>query len=397
MNNLNAHLPSLPVGAWVAEDPPPPSPARPREWQPPIVMLGVPFDNVTTSQAIDLIEYMVASRRPHYLATANVDFTVQALRDPELRRILVEAHLVVCDGMPLVWASKWLGNPLPERIAGSDLVPLLLQISERKGYRVFFLGGREDISQRAVDNALAKHPNLQVAGVYSPPFAPLEKMDHDGICQKIRESQADLLFVSFGCPKQEKWIAKNYRECGAAVAVGVGATIDFLAGAVARAPRWMQASGLEWIFRLLQEPRRLFRRYAEGLFVFGAAILRQAWQLRASAVKEDDLAPAQPLEVTPRVVRLPQRLDAVEVRDQEATWQFLLEEQRDIYLDATSVEFVDSTGVGLLVRLRKAARQHDRRMVIAGATPFMKRALSLMKLDRLFEFAPAAPALSTAH
>ncbi len=395
MNTLNARLPMLPVGAWAADEPAPASPARPRELHPPIVMLGVPFDNVTTREAIDLIENMVASQKPHYLATANVDFTVQALRDQELRRILLEAHLVVCDGMPLVWASKWLGNPLPERVAGSDLVPLLLETSERKGYRVFFLGGREDISQRAVNNALAKHPRLQVAGVYSPPFAPLEKMDHRDICARIRESKADLLFVSFGCPKQEKWIAMNYKECGASVSVGVGATIDFLAGAVSRAPRWMQMSGLEWIYRLLQEPRRLFRRYATGLFVFTTAIARQAWQLRSPVAKEEHLVPAHSLEVTPRLVRLPQRLDAAEVRDQEATWQYLMEETRDLYLDAASVEFVDSTGVGLLVRLRKAAKEHGRRLVITGATPFMKRALSLMKLEKLFEFAPLSPALST--
>src|SRR5437588_3219216 len=144
----------------------------------PIAILGVPFDNVTRSQTIDLIEQMVVSRRPHYLATANVDFLVQALHDVELRRILFDAHLVLCDGTPLVWASRLLGNPLPERVAGSDLVPELIQVAAARNYRVFFLGASSEANEQAVGRLKATCPTLSIAGHYSPPFKPLLEMDH---------------------------------------------------------------------------------------------------------------------------------------------------------------------------------------------------------------------------
>src|SRR6266705_1362671 len=171
----------------------------------PISILGVPFDNVTTAEAIHLIEQMIVSGRPHYLATANVDFLVQAQRDTELHRILCDAHLVLCDGTPLLWASHLLGNPLPERVAGADLVPLLIQAAAERGYRVFFLGASPEAASQAMANLRRQFPRLKIAGNYSPPYKPLLEMDHDEIKRRIREASPDLLFVSFGCPKQEKW------------------------------------------------------------------------------------------------------------------------------------------------------------------------------------------------
>src|SRR5688572_12900608 len=192
----------------------------------PIAILGVPFDNVSTAETLRIIDDMVASRRPHYLATANVDFLVQAMHDVELRRILFDAHLVLCDGTPLVWASKLLGNPLPERVAGSDLVPLLMKAAAEKGYRPFFLGATEDSAKKAIANLSAKYPALEMAGYYSPPFNKLLEMDHEEITRRITEAKPDMLFVGFGCPKQEKWIAMHYRSLGVPVSVGIGGTID---------------------------------------------------------------------------------------------------------------------------------------------------------------------------
>src|SRR4051812_4465918 len=212
-----------------------------------IAILGVPFDNVSAKEAVALVEQMVATRRPHYLVTANVDFLVQAKEDIELRRILFDAHLVLCDGTPLVWASRLLGNPLPERVAGSDLVPLLLNTAAEKGYRPFFLGSTSETIELAVAKLKERLPRLELAGYYSPPFHRLLEMDHDEITARIAAAKPDLLFVGFGCPKQEKWIAMHYRALGVPVSVGVGATIDFLAGKVVRAPRWMRKAGIEWV------------------------------------------------------------------------------------------------------------------------------------------------------
>ena len=227
----------------------------------PLAILGVPFDNVTTEQVIQTIVEMVASRRPHYLVTANVDFLVQAQTDVELRRILFDADLVLCDGTPLLWASRLLGNPLAERVAGADIVPLLIRIAAERQYRIFLLGASPDSAQRAVANLRQQYEDLIIAGHYSPPFSTLLEMDHEKIKQRILAAQPDMLFVSFGCPKQEKWIAMHYRALGVPVAAGVGATIDFLAGHMKRAPVWMQRIGMEWVFRLAQKPRRLFGRY----------------------------------------------------------------------------------------------------------------------------------------
>lgn len=374
---------------------------RSQAGQPPIAILGVPFDNLTTVEAIDLITRMVESRRLHYLVTANVDFLVQAQEDVELRRILFDAHLVLCDGTPLVWASRWLGNPLPERVAGSDLVPLLLRVAAEKKFRVFLLGATPESAVRAMENLKAKHPDLPLAGSYSPPFNKLLEMDHDEIKRRIIEAKPDLLLVSFGCPKQEKWIAMHYRSLGVPVCVGVGATIDFLAGQVRRAPKWMQRTGTEWIFRLLQEPRRLFTRYAKGLWVFGRGIIAQWWRLQVRAPKTPAAVstPVQDAE-TWQCVKLPARFDMAAARNDALLVDQVLADGRDCLLELSAVEFIDSTGVGLLIRLQKKVRASHRHLVLLAPSVTVQRALAMMHLQNFFAAAPdiaAAQALIAAR
>jgi N-acetylglucosaminyldiphosphoundecaprenol N-acetyl-beta-D-mannosaminyltransferase len=357
---------------------------------PPIVILGVPFDNVTTAQTVSAIEDMVESGKPHHLVTANVDFLVQSSRDVELRRILTDAHLVLCDGMPLVWASRLLGNPLPERVAGSDLVPLLIQTAVQKQYRLFFLGGTPDSTSQAVANLKAKHPNVVIAGHYSPPIANLFDMDHAEICQRIREAKPDLLFVSFGCPKQEKWISMHYRDLGVPVSVGVGATIDFLAGKVLRAPRWMRATGTEWLFRLAQEPRRLFKRYMLGLWVFTWAILLQWWRMQLTGVTARSTPRLNPVKNKKQWqhVVFPKRVDGAVVRQYSLLCANALASAQTCLLDLQRVRFIDSTGMGLLVRLQRQARTASRKLILLAPSPAVRSALRLMKLESSFVIAP---------
>ena len=365
----------------------------------PIAMLGVPFDNVTTADTLRLIGDMIASRKPHYLATANVDFVVQAQADPELRRILLDADLVVADGMPLVWASRWLGNPLPERVTGSGLTPLLLALAEEQGWRVFFLGGTEQSVAQAAANTRARHPKLQV-DAYSPPFGRLvdartdDPMNNAEILRRLREAKPDILLVAFGCPKQERWIYAHYRSLGVPVSIGVGATIDFLAGTMRRAPVWMQKTGLEWVFRLLQEPRRLFRRYAMGMWVFGWAMLGQLRRLRARRSPRGRPADAAltPVKIASAWrVKLPARLDAACATANDAAWRQLLAQPAHLVLDAAGLAFVDSTGVALLTRLQKGIRERGHQLVLVAPSPALIKTLNLMKLSEFFLQAPDLP------
>ena len=368
--------------------------ASPPRSGPSLSILGVPFDNVTTDQTLETISGMIASRKPHYIATANVDFTALALCDEELRRILLDAHLVVCDGMPLVWASRWLGNALPERVAGSDLVPKLLAIAEEKKWSVFFLGGQKEVAEMAVQKVKERHPKLKIAGMMSPPFKPLHEMDHASICAEIRTTDPDLLFVSFGCPKQEKWIAMNYKRAGAPVTIGVGATIDFLAGHMQRAPLWMQKIGLEWLYRLLQEPRRLFKRYATDFVVFGRTIVKQWWLTRSgkrsasTATTSDIPTKAKTPDVQLSSVAeifCPERLDAAEVRVIEQVWMQSLEgPEEGVIIDCGGTQFIDSTGLGLLMRMQKRCRQSGKHLVLATVSPAVLKLLQMTRLNSIF-------------
>ena len=356
---------------------------------PSIAILGIPFDNVTTTQTIQAIEEMVASGKSHYLATANVDFLLQARNDIELRRILLNANLVLCDGTPLVWASRLLGNPLPERVAGSDLVPLLIRIAEKKKYRIFFLGGSPEAAERAVANLQKQHPQLLIAGHYSPPFTSLLEMNHDEIKLRIQSGKPDLLFVSFGCPKQEKWISMHYRSLGVPVCVGVGATIDFLAGKMKRAPKWMQKTGTEWIFRIAQEPRRLLRRYWNGLWWFGGAIAQQWWRMQFTRRKEETARQAfPPIEKQIwKKVKMPERLDVETVRRDALLCEQALATSRHCLIDLSGVRFVDSTGIGLLIRLQKKARITGAQLILVAPSHSMQSALKLMRLRDFFVIA----------
>jgi N-acetylglucosaminyldiphosphoundecaprenol N-acetyl-beta-D-mannosaminyltransferase len=334
---------------------------------------------------------MVASRKPHYVVTANADFLAQSRQDVELRRILVNADLVLCDGTPLVWASRLLGNSLPERVAGSDLTPLLIELAAERNYRLFLLGASPEANAQAVARLRRQHPALNIVGSHAPPFKPLLEMDHDEIQRRIRAVKPDLLFVSFGCPKQEKWIAMQYQALGVPVTIGVGATIDFLAGRVKRAPQWMQRAGLEWVFRLLQEPRRLFKRYASDFRHFGTAIVAQCWQTRWRPCRVRQTRPSCPIVVEPawQRVRVSERLDVHSIR-RDAVWSRILSYDRHCLLDLTETRFIDSTGIGLLVHLHKRLGCGGHQLILVSPGAAVRRLLALMRLEDCFEVASDA-------
>ena len=218
------------------------------------------IDALTMPSALDAIEALVARRHGGSVLTPNVDHVVRVERDLLLRRAYALADLSLADGQPIVWASRLLRTPLPEKISGSDLVGPLLARAAARGWRVYLLGGARG-SAEAARARLFADPGVSVCGAEGPRVSVEPGADEAALVDRIRESNPQLILVGLGCPKQERFIARNAARFAPAVCLGIGASIDFIAGAVARAPRWVSRAGLEWLFRLAQEPRRLARRY----------------------------------------------------------------------------------------------------------------------------------------
>lgn len=360
-------------------------PASATDW--PVAILGVPFDHVTIQGAIERIDAMIATRQPHYVVTANVDFLVQANRDVELRRILLEADLVLCDGTPLLWASRWLGNALPERVAGSDLAPALLHSAAAKGHRVFLLGAADGVAAAAAARLAEQYPKLKVVGHYAPPFSALLEMDHDEIVRRVQAAKPDLLLVSFGCPKQEKWIAMHHRSLGVPVAIGVGATLDFLAGRLRRAPDWMRRTGTEWLYRLSLEPKRLYRRYADDLRSFFPTLARQSLWLRGRGADPSGRSQAPALAFTPsawRSVDAGSQLTRHSLQANGSLWQDIQTPDAPCLVDLSSTNRVDATGIAFLIRWRKALLDHGHHLVLLAPHRAILRALRSLKLTDHF-------------
>jgi N-acetylglucosaminyldiphosphoundecaprenol N-acetyl-beta-D-mannosaminyltransferase len=224
-------------------------------------ILGAYIDYVTLDEAVQRTTEFVADGSPHQVVTVNVDFIRLAQQDREFMSIINRSDLAIADGMPLVWASGWVGDRLPERVTGVELVQKCCELAAQEGYRVFLLGGEDGVAQGAAGILTERCPNLQVVGTYSPPFGPFSEEEDRKMVDMIREARPHILFVAFGAPKQDMWIAQHRDELQVPLAVGVGGVFNFLTGRVSRAPQWMQEHGLEWFYRVVQEPKRLWRRY----------------------------------------------------------------------------------------------------------------------------------------
>lgn len=240
-------------------------------------LLNMRVDSVTMEEALCMIENMLRKDKKSYIVAVNVDVAMKIEKDPYLKKITDEADMVLVDGKPLVWISKMLKHPVKAKISGSDLVPLLCKMAAQKGYTVFLLGGKEGVAEKAKTNLEGRYPGIRIVSAYAPPFGfENDRTELTKINGMISSLHPDLLIVCFGCPKQEKFIYENISKYNARVSVCAGAAVDFLAGNVRRAPKWMSDHGLEWFYRFLREPRRLFKRY----FVDDMKIIGLVWKYR---------------------------------------------------------------------------------------------------------------------
>jgi N-acetylglucosaminyldiphosphoundecaprenol N-acetyl-beta-D-mannosaminyltransferase len=239
-----------------------------------ITLMGCQIDNLSMEDTLGRIEGFIQSGKPHQHVVVNVDKLVKASRDPELRQIINDCALINVDGMPVVWASRLLGKPLKERVAGVDLFEALMRRAGEKGWRVFLLGAREEVVSQVADTYRRKYPRLVLAG-YRNGYWQGEDEER-AVVEQVRASRADLLFVAISSPKKEQFLGRYQAEMKIPFAMGVGGTFDVAIGRVKRAPRWMQASGLEWFYRFLQEPRRMFRRYFIDDMAFIWLLIKEA-------------------------------------------------------------------------------------------------------------------------
>lgn len=229
-----------------------------------VTILGIPVAAPTMAEAVAKLEQFIDEGTPHIIATANAEMIMMAQTDTELARVLREADLVVPDGAGVVWAARYQGHPIPERVAGYDLTQELLARASQKGYRVYFLGAAPGIAEAASRAACNRYPGLIIAGVQDGYFQP---EDDGSVISAICQAKPHILLAALGVPKQEKWLHNNQNRLGVAVAMGVGGTFDVMAGVVERAPVWMQRSSLEWLFRLYKQPYRAIRMLALPRFV----------------------------------------------------------------------------------------------------------------------------------
>lgn len=242
-----------------------------------INILGCPIDNLTLKETIALIDKMIQSRESHQHVVINAAKLLELRRNSRLKEIISSCDIINVDSMPIVWASRILGRPLKERITGTDLMEYLIEHSAKNGYRVYFLGAKEEVIKKVVAAYKTIYLNLQIAGYRNGYWNYGEE---DEVANAIHKASPDILFVAFGSPKKEFFIKKYLDTMRVPFTMGVGGSFDVVAGLTRRAPKWMQRIGLEWFWRFIQEPGRLWKRYLIGNTVFVLLVLKEIVKIR---------------------------------------------------------------------------------------------------------------------
>jgi len=378
-----------------------------------IVILGIPVDNLgmdaTVERIFSMIDAYAADGVARQVATVNVDFVVNTLawclgrvRHPELVDILRRADLVTADGMPIVWVSRLLGNPLRERVAGADMVPRLAAKAAQRGKSIYLLGGRPGVGEEAAGVLKQRYPQLRIAGVDSPfihvDSESLEWADEEDqpIVERINKVRPDILLIAFGNPKQEVWFDRNRSRLKVPVSIGIGGTFEFIVGTVRRAPKWIQRTGFEWLYRITQDPKRLWKRYFIGFFKFGLLVLpsilyyRYRRLLMGIADRSDpDCGHSTPLLVSTRssfkVIKFPERFD-VAFLDRGGGNQLTAHDQNaNMVLDFRRTSFIDSSALGFMVRLWRHRTENRKNLFFLGVGPILENFFKLNRMWDLFQ------------
>ena len=350
------------------------------------VILGVPIDNVSMEETLQKIEEFIRDGSFHQIATANVDYLVNAANNREYKEILCRCDLVVADGMPVVLASRLLGSPLAERVTGADLVPRLAHLSRQKQYGIFLLGATPEVCHLA--SSRLEEMGARIVGRLSPPVCSPNEFDNDYMLAEIERANPDILLVAFGSPKQELWIHQHRDRLKVPVCIGVGGSLNFIAGAVARAPGWMQRTGFEWAYRVLVEPRRLVPRYlkdAVGMVRYFSVQLALSWATRrnghALKIGVESIGSVSILRVSgmmagPQLAQLERAVAAVADRGEA------------LVIELTGVSYLGADGVRALVGLLRTANDCGCQLWLAGVPAALARTLRASCCEGLFRAVP---------
>jgi N-acetylglucosaminyldiphosphoundecaprenol N-acetyl-beta-D-mannosaminyltransferase len=353
-----------------------------------VALFGLPISNVSMAEAVERIADGIEAGTTQQIATANLDFARNARKNSFLQQVICDCSLVLPDGAPMLWASWLLGRPLKQRVTGVDLIPELAKLSSQRGYRIFVLGSKEENARMAIKILEERYPGALFVGQYSPVEQVLGEMDDEEILSRIHAARPDILLVAFGNPKQELWIDRNRERLGVRVAIGIGGSLDMIAGTVRRAPKFIQKMHMEWMFRLLQEPRRLLPRYV----LDAIALMRQIPREFVANRRQPERPNMWPLEVSlqghTRLVHLPGALSGSDCKIVESQAALAAERDEQLVLDMTLTERVEADGVGCLLEARRTMIASGRPLWMAGVTEPVRRVLQSASLVQHMRLAP---------
>lgn len=351
-------------------------------------LAGLPFDAVTMVEAIGRVRGAVSDRQRYFLSTPNLSFLIGCLADPRFRSSVINSDLSIVDGMPLVWMARLLGLPIPERVAGSGLFEALRRDPLQRT-SVYFLGGPEGAAERACQRLNAQGSGMTCAGYECPGFGSIDDMSSEAIIARINGSGAAFLVVALGAKKGQEWIVRNRARLSVPVVSHLGAVVNFVAGTVHRAPIWMQRSGLEWLWRIKEEPG-LWRRYwkdgAKLIHLLATRVLPYAWYLRRHPLLDAELARAS-VKLLARGEYLEMRLDGAWGQGNLVPLRQCFSEAakagKHIKLDMAGVSQVDSAFVGLVMLLDGNEIEQGRQLQIIAPQPEVRRVFSFLCAEYL--------------
>lgn len=358
-------------------------------------LFGLPLHAVNEARAIRLIRDAIRERRRLFLTTPNLNFVVACQSSTEFRESVIDSDLVVADGMPLVWAARWLGLPIRERVAGSNIFERLcsdVKDQPAEPIKVFFFGGPEGAAESACRRLNADSQGMTCVGYLSPGFGSIESMSNQAVIDRINASQADFLVVSLGAIKGQAWIQYNRNRLSVPVISHLGAVVNFTAGTIQRAPRWMQASGLEWLWRIKEEPKLISRYLRDGMGLIRLlyrCVLPCWLNERRDAVTENGYLESQyslSKHIEGSTLFLKGAWGAANLDRLSSLLKQQIHVEGVLFIDLSAVSYIDSAAFGALMNLLKSRRALHKRLAFSPVKQNVRRYFEWYGVSHLLEF-----------